>query len=57
MKTNTATSDLLAKLNLEFNNQGVYGLQYILEDLYTDNNIQTQQEQAPDWYGLTDLTI
>lgn len=57
MKTNTTTSDLLAKLNLEFNNQGVYGLQYILEDLYKDNLIQTQQEQAPDWYGLTDLTI
>ncbi len=57
MKTNTTTSDLLAKLNQEFNNQGVYGLQYILEDLYQDNIIQTQEEQAPDWYGLTDLTI
>jgi hypothetical protein len=56
MKTNT-TNDLLTKLNLEFNNQGFYGLQYILEDIYKDSINQKQEAQVPDWYGLTDLTI
>ena len=54
---NNNTDDLNTKLNREFDNQYFYGLQYILEDLFTDALIQPKASLSNDWYGLTDLTI
>ncbi len=57
MNTISDINDLFEQIDQEFNDQDVYGLQYILDDLLPDYVDQTQEKPSIDWYGLVDLTM
>jgi hypothetical protein len=57
MNTIKEINDLFEQIDQELNEQDIYGLQYILNDLLPDYLDQTQEKSSIDWYGLADLTI
>ncbi len=57
MNTIKEVNDLFEQIDQEFNEQEIYGVQYILNDLLPDYVDQTQEKSLIDWYGLADLTI
>ena len=57
MNTNNEANNLCERMEREFNYQGFYGLQYIIDDLFDDSTAQSQKNSSTDWYGLDDLNI
>lgn len=57
MKLINEKSDLFEQIDQEFKNQDIYGLQYVINDLFPGRNILQEPESSEDWYGLADLII
>ena len=57
MNSINEVKDLFEQMDKEFNHQGFYGLQYIIDDLFHDSVAQSQENTSTDWYGLDDLNI
>lgn len=57
MNIENQVNDLFEQIDQEFNDQGCYGLQFVLDDLAEEFGVQHHEPPATDWYGLTDLTL
>jgi hypothetical protein len=56
---NSSTPDILNTLAQDFNGNSIYGVEFILEDLYESNKKELFKKESDnfDWFGLSDLCI
>lgn len=57
MKLIDDKNDLFEQIDQEFKDQDIYGLQYVINDLFLGSRVVKEQEESTDWYGLMDLII
>ncbi|MCK5830725.1 MAG: hypothetical protein KAH20_10535 [Methylococcales bacterium] len=57
MNTIAEVKDIFEELDQEFSCQNFYGLQYILDDIFSESIAKPQDNTIIDWYGFDDLNI
>jgi hypothetical protein len=57
MKLVDEKSDLFEQIDQEFQGQDIYGLQYVINDLFLGSRVLHEPDRSTDWYGLNDLIL